>query len=112
MTTVTLPLTSVLTSILNIKPIIGLDNGHLDALDKVRSSNAAIQRIVALTTERVKDAPVNVGIVHAQVPDRGEALMNLAQANMNVQQSFVAEVRISLAVHFGPGTLGLTTYPA
>jgi len=105
-------LAGVLASVLNIKPIIGLDGGQLDALDKVRSNKAAMQRIVTLTKARVKDAPVNVGVVHAQSPERGEALMALARSNLNIRQSFVAEVRISLAVHFGPGTLGLTAYPA
>ncbi|MFQ5575842.1 MAG: DegV family protein [Anaerolineae bacterium] len=105
-------LTGVLSSVLNIKPVIGLDNGLLNALDKVRSSKAAMQRIVSLTAERVHDAPVNVGVVHALAPERAGILLDLARSTLNVNESFMAGVAISLAVHFGPGTLGLVTYPA
>jgi len=104
-------LTGVLSAMLNIKPVIGLEGGQINVLTKVRSNKAAMQQIVALTKERVKNNPLNVGVVHAQTPQRAKTLLKLAKAELNIQQAFIAEIRISLAVHFGPGTLGLTTYP-
>ena len=105
-------LAGVLGAMLNIKPVIGLEGGQINVLSKVRSNKAAMQQIVTLSKERVGNTPVNAGVVHAQSPERAGALMTLAKAELNIQQAFIAEIRIALAVHFGPGTLGLTTWPA
>lgn len=102
---------SVLGAILNIKPIIGLEKGLIDVSDKTRSHKNAMQRIVALTREKVRDRPVNVAVVHAQAAARAETLLDLAQSNLNVRETFIEDVAISLATHFGPGTLGLVAYP-
>ncbi len=67
---------------------------------------------MALTQEKVQDKPVNVAVVHAQAPDRAANLMDLAKATLNVQEVFIKDVAISLAIHFGPGTLGLIAYPS
>ena len=105
-------LTSALSSILSIKPIIGLKAGLIDVHSKVRSNKVAMKRIVDLTKEKVKDNPVNVGVVHALAPDRAEDLMGLAKTNLNIQNAFITDIAISLAVHFGPNTLGLVAYLA
>jgi DegV family protein with EDD domain len=102
---------SVLGTLLNIKPVIGLSHGLIDVTGKVRSRRAAMERIVALTAEKVQHKPVNVAVVHALAPDRAEMLLEQAIGALNVQETFVKDVAISLAVHFGPGTLGLIAYP-
>lgn len=105
-------LAGVIGSVLNIKPVIGLQEGLIDVRERVRSRKAAVRRILDLTREHVGDAPVRVGVVHAQAPDRAADLLAQAERTLNVQESFLTDVAISLAVHFGPGTLGLITYPA
>jgi len=105
-------LAGVIGSVLNIKPIIKLQDGLLDVCDRVRSRKAAVRRILDLTRAQVGDAPVHVGVVHAQAPNRAAALLAEARRALNVRESFSTDVAISLAVHFGPGTLGLNTYPA
>lgn len=105
-------LQGVIASVLNIKPVIGLDQGLIEVVDRTRSNRAALQRIVALTKKQQGTNPLYVGIVQAQAPERATELLNLAKQNLNIQQVFVENVAISLAVHFGPGTVGLVTYPA
>jgi len=103
---------TLLGTLLNIKPVIGLENGLIDVHDKVRSKKAAIEQIVALTQEKVQDHPVNLAVVHAQAAERAKTLMDIAKPTMNVQNTYIKDLAISLAVHFGPGALGLITYPA
>ena len=105
-------LAGVIGSVLNIKPIIKLEDGLLDVCDRVRSRKAAVRRILDLTRDHVGDSPVRVGVVHAQAPHRAAALLAEARRALNVREAFATDVAISLAVHFGPGTLGLITYPA
>lgn len=104
-------LRGVVGALLNIKPIIGLEKGLIDVSDKTRSHKNAMQRIVALTKEKIQDRPVNVAVVHAQAAKRAETLLDLAQSNLTVRETFIQDVAISLATHFGPGTLGLVAYP-
>lgn len=101
-----------LVSLLNVKPIIGVDNGALVPLDRVRGYKKGMQRMLALARQAVGDAPVHLGIAQALVPAKAEALLAEAQTCLNCRDSFIADLPLSLAVHFGPGTLGFATYPA
>jgi len=64
-----------------------------------------------LMTERVGTlAPVNLAAIHAEAPEAAQALLERAKALMNCREAFVTELAASLAVHFGPGTVGLVSY--
>ena len=71
----------------------------------------AMRRIVARTREKMGDQPVNVGVVHALAAEQAELLLTLARANLHIQDCYVKDLALSLAVHFGPGTVGLVAYP-
>lgn len=105
-------LASVMSSVLNVKPIIGIDDGALYVADKVRSRKAALHRIIEMTKEKVKDTPVNIAVAHAMAPKRAELLLEMAGNKLNIKNAFLCDVAISIAVHFGPGTAGIVTYPA
>ena len=102
---------TVLGTLLKIKPIIGLEAGHINVCGRVRSRKAAEAEIIVLTQAQVTNRPVNVAVVHAQASERAARLMQQAKAALNAQKTYIQDVAISLAVHFGPGTLGLITYP-
>jgi DegV family protein with EDD domain len=104
-------LNALLGSLLHIKPIIGLDNGAMVIKEKVRSKKMAMARLVALTQDKLQQQPVNIAVIHAQAAAQAQTLLNLAQNQLNVQRSYVQDLALSLAVHFGPGTLGLVAYP-
>ncbi len=106
-------LQGALASLLNVKPIIWLEDGLLDVQDRVRTRSRAVERMLAITRDAVgADTPVNVAAIHAEAPAEAEKLLELARESLNVRQTFVEDLAISLAVHFGPGTVGLVTYPA
>lgn len=104
-------LQSSLVSLLNIKPIVLLEDGLLDVAEKVRTQRKAIDRTVQIMVERVgTSAPVNLAAIHAQAPDLGQELLDRAKALFNCRETFLADLTTSLVVHFGPGTLGLIAY--
>jgi DegV family protein with EDD domain len=104
-------LQGALVSLLNVKPIISLKDGELDALEKVRSRRRAIERMLDLTAERVGDSPINLAIIHAECLQDAQELLVQAQARFNCQESFVNDLALGLAVQFGPGTLAIVSYP-
>jgi DegV family protein with EDD domain len=104
-------LQSSLASLLNIKPIVLLEDGLLDVAEKVRTQRKAIDRMVEIMVERVGTSlPVNLAVIHAQAPDPGQELLERARALFNCSETFLADLTSSLVVHFGPGTLGLIAY--
>ncbi len=104
-------LQSSLSSLLNIKPVVALEDGLLDVVDKVRTQRKAVARMIAMIIERVgTEAPVNLAVVHALDPVEGQALLERASAHFDCQESIMADLALSLAVQFGPGTLGLIAY--
>ena len=104
-------LQSALASLLNVKAIIGLEDGLLEMRQRVRTTARAIERMVEMMVEAVgtKD-PVNMAVVHAQAPEEGRKLLEKVKTIFNCQEIFLADLAASLAVHFGPGTLGLVGY--
>jgi len=104
-------LAGFLSSILNIKPIIGLNEGVLAATDRARSVQNSLKKIVDLTAEKLGDTLVNVGIMHALNPKRAQLLLDMAQNRLNIHEYFTGDLSISVAVHLGPGTVGLVAYP-
>jgi DegV family protein with EDD domain len=105
-------LRETLASLLQVKPIIGTEEGALVPLDRVRGEKQGLARILTLAEAAVQDKPVHLAVAHAQNPDQAANLLAEAKARLNCRDSFMTDLAISLAVHFGPGTVGLATYPA
>ena len=101
-----------LASLLNVKPIVGVDEGSLVSRERVRGQKKGFDRILHLAQEAVAEAPVHLAVAHALDRPQAESLLAQAQTRLNCQDSFIADLALSLAVHFGPGTVGLATYPA
>ena len=104
-------LQSSLASLLNLKPIVLLQNGLIDVTEKVRTRGKAVDRVLDIMVERVgTSAPVNLAVIHAADPEPGAELLQRARALFNCQETFLADLTSSLVVHFGPGKLGLVAY--
>jgi len=105
-------LSASLASVLNLKPIALLKDGLVETVDKVRTRKAALARAIALGQELVGNQPVHLGIVHARDLESGKSLMEEAKKHFNVKSVELTDLSISLAINFGPGTVGLVLYPA
>jgi DegV family protein with EDD domain len=104
-------LQSSLASLLNIKAIVLLEDGLLDVTDKVRTQRKAVDRMIDMVVERVGTSePVNLAVTHAEAPDMAQELLERAKTVFDCKETFVSDLALSLAVQFGPGTLGLIAY--
>ncbi len=105
-------LRETLVSLLNIKPIIGTNQGALVPVDRVRTKKKGFARMLELAKTEHGDKPVHIGMAHALAEAEAEDLLGELKNCLNCRDTFVAEVALSLAVHFGPGTVGFAVYPA
>ncbi|HSQ40479.1 MAG TPA: DegV family protein [Anaerolineales bacterium] len=105
-------LSAALASVLNVKPIALLKDGLVHMVGKVRTRKAALSRVIEMGREAFGNRPVYLGVVHARDIESGQALLEEARKSLNVKTAEMTELSISLAINFGPGTVGLVLYPA
>jgi fatty acid kinase fatty acid binding subunit len=99
-------------SLLNIKPLIGMQNGVIVPLGQARSRGRAYQMMVDLVESAVgAGGRIKIAYVHAGALQEVEKIKQLVEARMEVVESLFAELSPALAVHTGPGTAGLCYYP-
>lgn len=105
-------LQAALASLLNVKPIVVLQDGILDMAEKVRTRSASIDRIIEMVKEKYGDMKVNIAVVHARDPQAGQSMLEQVRLKFNVKDLIMTELSISIAANLGPGTVGLVAYPA
>lgn len=104
-------LQSSLAAMLRIKPLIMLQEGMLNVVERVRSRKAALNRLIEMAAEHAAGRPVNVAVVHAEDLAGAQELLGQAMQTLQVQENFIARIATSLVAHLGPGTLGIILYP-
>ena len=99
----------VVGSLLQIKPIIFVnDEGVYQTLAKARGFKSAVDAMVQEAKRRFGDAKVKLSVVNGHVPDEAAALLERLKTEMNVDDgAFVSQVSPVLAIHTGPGLLGI-----
>lgn len=99
-------------SLLNIKPLISIENGVIVALGQTRNRSEAYRSIARLVEKVVGyKGKVKVAYVHAAALEEVLKIKLLVEERLEVVETLVAELSPALGVHTGPGTAGLCYYP-
>ena len=99
-------------SLLNIKPIISMEEGEIVALGQERSRKRAYERMIDLIVEKVgRGARIKAAIVHAADEEAAEVLRGMVEESFSCDEMLVTELSSALAVHTGPGTVGVCYFP-
>jgi len=95
-------------SLLNIKPLLHVDDGKLIPLEKIRGTKKVLSRMVQVMKERGTDFDNQViGISHGDDLARAEQLAALVRENFPVKDIVIEMVGAVIGAHSGPGTLAL-----
>jgi fatty acid kinase fatty acid binding subunit len=96
-------------AMLNIKPILTISGGEVLPLKRVRGNQKAVQEFARVFSEGTRDDPrVQVGIAHADAPERAEALRALVtDLRPRARVEIVTTLGAVVGTHAGPGTVGL-----
>ena len=103
--------TNMLGSLLNIKPLIGMEDGEIIPLGVARGRGHAYQAIADKVEETIGKGKARIAYVHAGARQEVERLRQMVESKVEVVESFVGELSPALAVHSGPGTAGLCFLP-
>jgi DegV family protein with EDD domain len=101
---------SSLASILQIRPVLRMNNGEFD-MERVRTRKAALGRVLELLSEL--GSLEQLALVHTHAPKAAEALGHEArQLAPDGAFSLSAEVTPVIGTHIGPGAVGFVAIKA
>lgn len=103
---------ALLGSALAVKPLLQLDGGRIELLEKVRTAGKAIARLEEIVAERAGSAQVDIAVHHLAAPERAAALAERLRVRVpGLADLHVSEVGAVIGAHTGPGLLGAVVSP-
>jgi fatty acid-binding protein DegV len=95
-------------NILNIKPILTMQDGRLDILERVRTKKKAWHRVIELSAITTGDRQIEkMCILHVNAIDMAHEFASEIQSRMHCPSEFMfVEVTPGLSVHSGAGMVG------
>lgn len=98
-------------SLLNIKPLIGIEDGVISALGAARTRSKAYARMVELIRQRTgASARLKVAVTHVGAPDQAAQLRELVIEEFDCVEVITTPLSPALGVHSGPGTVGISFF--
>jgi DegV family protein with EDD domain len=100
-------------SLLNIKPIITMEDGIIVALGQERSRMATYRRMVEIIATKVdRGSKIKAAIVHAADEEAARVLREMVEKSFDCVEMLTTNLSSALATHTGPGTVGVCYFPA
>lgn len=96
-------------NVLNIKPILTVQDGKLDLLEKIRTRKKAWARVLNLIGEAMGGkTPEQMAILHVNALDQVEEFQPLVRETLPCpEEILIAELTPGLSVHSGAGMIGV-----
>ena len=102
---------ALLGTALQMKPILTLENGIVDAKERIRTKNRAIVRMQEVVEKDAGDRSCRfVGVLHAAAYDEACQLQSHLVARLSPAETTLSEVGPVIVTHTGPGVVGVAFY--
>ena len=100
-------------NLLNVKPILTIQDEKLDLLERVRTRKKAWARLMDLSTTALGGRQIeNLAIVHSAAPEAAQQFGQMVRGALNYQGALITtEMTPGLSVHTGAGLVGLVVLP-
>lgn len=93
---------------LNLKPILALQDGKVEAMERIRTKTKAVERLIEIIAEQTAGkSPVRLASLHANAPVEGREMLERAVKIINPVEAIFSDLSPVVGSHTGPGTLGL-----
>lgn len=103
-------LTAGMANVFNIKPILTIQDGKLELLEKVRTKSKSWQRLIELTQEALSGQEFDeLSILHVAAAADAQKFESLLRENLDCPDVIeYYELTPGLSIHAGAGLVGLT----
>lgn len=90
---------------LNVKPLLSVVKGQVYPIEKVRTTQRALERLVEIA---MSSGPIqNLCVLHAAAPEYASRLTRLFAGTFPEEQIIISEAGPALGAHTGPGGAGI-----
>jgi len=101
----------IATSLLQIKPVIGVIDGAAKPIENCLTVPKAMQRLVQMVEDETgSKSPLHIVTMHAGAVERGQKLFNMISKVYHPVESGLWEFTPVMGVHTGPGLVALAFY--
>lgn len=95
-------------TLLNVKPILTLEEGEVSSLDQVRTHSRALERIVEIIVDRTQHADqLRLATIHADNEETAKKILDNTVEKVPARETYLSEVSPVIGTHTGPGVVGL-----
>lgn len=100
-------------SVLQMKPILGIKDGKVTAIEKQRTSNKALMRLKELVLQNCPQGEESlITVSHCGGHERATKLAGELEGALNIETIPVYEVPPAIVVHGGPGIISVSFFKA
>lgn len=94
--------------LLNIKPLLNVDDGKLVPIEKLRGKKKLMHRIIEIMKERGNQLDQQqIGISHADNEEDALEMKKMIQQEFGTDQFVISSIGAVLGAHVGPGTIAI-----
>ncbi len=95
-------------SLLQIKPILTVEDGKTTVFTKVRTKKKAIDKIINAVLEQNSKSPIkDIIIHHINCESEGQELANRLKINLGLENVKIQSIGPIIGLHVGPGSIGV-----
>jgi DegV family protein with EDD domain len=96
---------------LNLKPLLYLVDGRIEALASVRTKRKAVARMLAIAEERLGGKRMaEAAVLDVDCPEEGYSIAQMMKERFGLSMVHQAQVSPAIGSHVGPGTVGVCFY--
>jgi DegV family protein with EDD domain len=100
------------TTLLKIKPVATNRMGHAHLLGMARSRTQGIERMIKTMKENIGLNRISAIIIHSELETEAKELERRIHSEFNCTETYVTEISAVVAVHLGPGAIGIAFLPS
>ena len=101
----------MLGSVLNLKPILELRDGAIDAVAKVRTRRSAQEMVYEILDARLLEGDkVHMAVLNVAAPGEAARFKEQLKARFNPVEIMETECSPTIGAHAGPGTIRVVYY--
>lgn len=98
-------------TMLNIKPLLYLNDGQVEAMGQVRTKRRAIMEMLEVAEERLHgEQMAEVAVIDVDDREESDTVVEMVSKRFDVSTVYQTPVSPVIGTHAGPGTVGLGFY--
>ncbi len=104
---------TMMASLLDVKPILSMKDGEVVVIGQTRTRSRSLAQIISHVEKAAERlGRVDLAVLHADCPEEALTLRDELLRRVRPNRIFTAEITSVIAVHGGPGLIGVVYSPA